>query len=82
MMKKKVCFAIDAMSLPVVVDEPTASRWIIRLTQTGVDRFSVDYGADQRAGLSYGDAAAKLGQAIMHALACEGKLDNRAKGER
>ncbi len=27
-------------------------------------------------------AAAKLGQAIMHELACDGNLDNRAKGER
>jgi hypothetical protein len=79
---KRVCFAVDALKLPLDYTEPTASKWIIRLTQTGVDRFSVNYGADQKTGLSYGDAATKLGAAIMHALACEGKLDNREKGER
>jgi hypothetical protein len=31
--------------------------------------------------LDYCRAAAKLGESIMHAIACEGKLDNRTKTE-
>jgi hypothetical protein len=56
--------------------------WPIRLIQNGVDRFTVEYGKQIDAGLTYGEAAAKYGQAIMHALACEGKLDNRERGEK
>jgi hypothetical protein len=54
----------------------------IKLEQAGVDNFRVTYGKQVDANLDYGEAAAKLGQAIMHWLACEGQLDNREKGER
>lgn len=54
----------------------------ITLIQTGVDRFTVAYWKETNGGLTYAEACAKLGQAIMHALACDGKLDNREKGER
>lgn len=79
-MKHKLCFSVDAMRLPTV-DGRDASRWLIQLSQTGIDRFTVRYGAQSDDNLTYGGAAAKLGQAIMHALACEGKLDNRERGE-
>lgn len=81
-MKTKLCFSADAMSLPIVEGKPTASRWLIQLSQTGIDRFEVRYGAQANTSLSYGQAATKLGQALMHALACEGKLDNRERDER
>jgi hypothetical protein len=51
--------------------------FVIALAQAGPDDFTVRYGKQTDAGLTYADAAAKLGQALMHALACEGKLDNR-----
>jgi hypothetical protein len=54
----------------------------IMLHQDGVDRFTVTYGKQITSGLSYGKAACELGAAVMHALACEGKLDNRERGER
>ena len=54
----------------------------IALRQHGVDNFSVTYGVQCDRDLSYAAAALKLGEAIMHALACEGRLDNREKGER
>lgn len=54
----------------------------IKLHQQGKDKFSVLYGVQLDHDLSYGEAAAKLGQALMHALACEGNLDNRERGER
>ena len=73
---KKVCFAIDALNLPIIEVAPDAKRWIIRLTQTGIDRFTVEYGAERHDNLNYRAAAAKLGAMVMHALACEGKLDN------
>ena len=57
-------------------------QWPIRLIQNGKDNFTVSYGLQVDAGLSYASAAAKLGQALMHALACEGRLDNRMRGER
>lgn len=54
----------------------------IQLRQQGVDRFAVVYWKQVKGGLSYGAAATELGACIMHALACESKLDNREKGER
>jgi hypothetical protein len=53
----------------------------IHLDQRGKDRFVVTYGKQVDKG-DYEYAARKLGEAIMHALACDGKLDNREKGER
>lgn len=54
----------------------------IQLFQRGKDSFRVVYGMQTDDYLTYAQAAAALGEAIMHSLACEGKLDNRAKGER
>lgn len=54
----------------------------IKLDQRGRDNFRVTYGAQIDSNLTYSEAAAKLGQAIMHALACDGALDNRSKGEK
>jgi hypothetical protein len=54
----------------------------IELRQRGKDNFTVQYGKQVKSDLNYGQAARELGAAMMHALACEGKLDNREKGER
>ena len=56
-------------------------QWPIRLTQTGRDRFTVQSGKQFKRGLTYADAAAEYGRAIMHALACENRLDNRKRRE-
>jgi len=53
----------------------------IKLQQHGRDSFRVTYGKQVDDGLDYGRAALKLGAAVMHALACEEKLDNREPGE-
>ena len=53
----------------------------IKLYQHGRDSFKVRYGMQIDDRLDYGNAAAKIGQAIMHALSCEGKVDNRERGE-
>ena len=37
--------------------------------------FEVRYGRQIRGGLSYAKAAQELGEAIMHGLQCEGRLD-------
>lgn len=62
-MKPRICFEMNA-------------AFDIRLIQTGVDRFSVQYGKQFKDGLNYGAAAKELGECLMHGLACEGKLDN------
>jgi hypothetical protein len=54
----------------------------IKLEQRGKDNFRVTYGLQVDDSLTYPQAAAKLGEAIMHYLALAGRLDNRAKGER
>ena len=57
--------------------EDTNGPWPIRLEQRGSkDCFCVTYGEQIDDWLSYGEAAAKLGQALMHRAACEGMLDN------
>lgn len=70
MSKITVCYMVENLEFP------------ISLQQHGKDNFTVVYGLQVDKQLNYGNAAAKLGQAIMHALACEGRLDNREKGER
>lgn len=51
----------------------------ITLNQDGIDRFTVIYGEQVKSGLTYAEAAAEYGRSIMHALACDGRLDNRER---
>ena len=48
----------------------------IKLMQHGKNRYSVSYGQQFNCDLTYSEACSALGASIMHALACEGKLDN------
>ncbi len=70
-MKAKICHEIKDI-MP---------QWTIRLVQKGPDNFTVFYGKQVDSQLTYAAAAEKYGQAIMHALACEGRLDNRTREE-
>lgn len=54
---------------------------VVELHQQGVDRFTVTYGRQVKSDLTYDEAATEYGAAIMHGLACEGRLDNRKRGE-
>lgn len=49
---------------------------LVSLQQRGPDDFVVRYGKEVYAELTYAEACAKLGGAIMHALACDGVIDN------
>lgn len=49
----------------------------ITLTRQGKDKFTVTYGLEETSGLDYGTAARVLGEAMMHALQCDGMLDAR-----
>jgi len=65
----------------------TQQCWIstsgdIALVQAGRDNFTVIYGMQIEKGLTYSEAAKRLGCAIMHAAACDGRLDNRERNER
>lgn len=51
-------------------------RFDVSLSQRKADDFLVCYGLQRKSGLSYEAAASELGACIMHALACEGKLNN------
>ena len=64
-----LCISLDNLAFPV------------KLEQQGIDQFTVTYGLQVKRRLSYNDAATELGASIMHALACDGLLDNREKGE-
>jgi len=48
----------------------------------GRGNFSVHYGKQIKDRLTYGQAATEYGACIMHTLACDGKLDNRERGEK
>ena len=54
----------------------------IRLWQRGPDNFTVCYGLQVRKGLDYTSACTEIGSAILHALCCDGRADNRKRGER
>ncbi len=53
----------------------------VELIQTGFDRFTVRYFKQVKPGLTYAAAAKEFGRCVMHALACEGNLDNRDRAE-
>ena len=57
------------------VFEIELSGWPIKLQQTSKGKFAVLYGSDGKRRLDYRTAAHELGYCILHALACEGKLD-------
>lgn len=54
----------------------TIAGFEIKLEQTARGAFRVTYGMQVRTGLTYTQASKELGKSIMHALACDGKLDN------
>lgn len=53
-------------------DNPT--EWPVRLIQLGTGRFRVEYGAEVHEPLDYAEAARRIGGAVMHALACGGRI--------
>jgi hypothetical protein len=48
----------------------------IVLLQNDHDNFTVQYGAEIESNLDYSQAAKSMGFCIMHALSCDGKLDD------
>ena len=61
----------------VLAFETKLAGFPIELRQNGVGRYSfnVRYGMQHRKNLTYTQAAEDLGQCIMHALCCEGKIE-------
>lgn len=49
----------------------------VTLTRQGREKFTVTYGLEETSGLDYDAAARALGEAMMHALQCDGMLDAR-----
>ena len=76
------CYGIEGCAMNALCHETTGLAFPVKLEQTGIDRFTVTYGKQIKRGLNYGQAASEYGGCIMHALACDGRLDNRKKGER
>lgn len=66
-MASKMCWSINLAGFDIV------------LSQKGKDNFSVQYGKQLVERLPYTEAALELGAAIMHSLACEGKLNNEER---
>ena len=48
----------------------------IVLQQNEPDNFTVQYGAEIESNLDYSQAAKSMGFCIMHALSCEGKIND------
>lgn len=53
----------------------------VALSQQGRNRFTVRYFKQVKARLTYEQACVELGACILHALACDSKIDNREPGE-
>lgn len=53
----------------------------VALIQNGPDKFTVTYGLSVKKNLRYEQAAKEFGACVMHALACDGLLDNSDPGE-
>jgi hypothetical protein len=48
----------------------------LELSRTGRGRYTVQYGKQEKRNLDYLQAASELGVCLMHALACDGKVDS------
>ena len=48
----------------------------IVLLQNEPDNFTVHYGAEIESNLDYSQAAKSIGFCVMHALSCDGKINN------
>ena len=66
---KKLCATFAIAGMPIM------------LHQEAKDRFTVTYWKQVTGGLAYDQAASELGSCVMHALACDGRLDTRAGEE-
>lgn len=62
----KLCFELPDAAYPIKLEQHEDTRKLFRVT----------YGKQVKDRLCYGDAATELGACIMHALACESRLDN------
>jgi hypothetical protein len=60
-----ICFQADNFAFPIKLEQNRKTL-----------KFKVTYGLQIKDGLSYEKAALELGACIMHAAACNGKLDN------
>lgn len=62
----KTCLKLSSLAFPVVLEQH----------ETNAKSFRVTYGKQIFDYLSYEQAARRMGESIMHALACDGHLDN------
>lgn len=62
----KICFETKIAGFPITLTQAEDRR----------KRFTVIYGKQRKGDLRYGEACKELGECIMHALACQGSLDN------
>ena len=59
-----------------IVWQTNIAGFDIILAQKNRDSFMLQYGKEVALDMPYAEAAYRVGSAIMHASACEGKLDN------
>ena len=59
---------MTTFNYPFVCNESPDTAFDLFLTQTGVDEFSVQYGAQLKQGLNYEQAALEYGLGLMHSF--------------
>ena len=69
--RSHVCETYTPAGEPII-----AGAWPVQIYQhkTSEKRYAVTYGCQYRMGMDYAEAAAELGQCIMHALVCDSLL--------
>lgn len=60
--------------MTIILSHQCPGQHVVRLLQTGVGRFAVEYGKHYRNGMTYAQAAKELGECIMHAATCAGLI--------
>lgn len=60
---------------------PNIVHGSVSMVQTGFNRFTVSYGLQVTANLTYAQAAKEFGECVMHEASCDGLIDNRTKAE-
>lgn len=77
MSKQKTCFEFGGANFFT----GAKTKSLIQLDQDQNKRglFTVTYGLQQKAGLTYGQASRELGECLMHHAACNGDLNNQGE---
>lgn len=72
----KLCKRFEIAGYAILLEQSETITKGTKYPKDGTKLFKVTYGAEVHSRLTYNEACMELGACLMHAIACEGNLDN------